>query len=70
MYLTLVAMQQHKGHGGSMATACAPSQEVEGSIPPVAVIIRLHPWLCRGAATELPIWGERSIKRWLRGQGQ
>ena len=49
---------------------CAPSWEVEGSIPPVAVIIRLHPWLCRGTATELPIWGKRSVKRQFRGQGQ
>ena len=38
--------------------------------PPAAVTIRLHPWLCHGTATELPIWGERSIKRRLRGQGQ
>ena len=49
---------------------CVPSQEAEGSIPPTAVTIRLHPWLCCGTATELPIWGKRSIKRQLRGQGQ
>ena len=49
---------------------CAPSREVEGSIPPVSVTIRLHPWLCCGTATELPIWGKRPIKRQLRGQGQ
>ena len=49
---------------------CAQSWEVEGSILPVAVTIRLHPWLCCGTAIELPIWGERSVKRRLMGQGQ
>ena len=60
-----------------MATACPKRQgfvhQAERwrvQFPPAAVTIRLHPWLCGGTATELPIWGERSVKRQLRGQGQ
>jgi hypothetical protein len=61
-------MLRKKGRNGSTATACpkrqgcAPGREVVGSIPPAAVTVRLHSWLCRGKTTELPTWGERSEK--------
>jgi hypothetical protein len=68
--------QKVRGRSGSTATVCpkrqgcAPGREVVGPIPPAAVTVRLHSWLCHGKTTELPIWGERSEKGWLRGQGQ